>query len=87
MPASSYVGCMQRSLQLQAGSLLLHFLANWGFREAVLFLVLMNIFLARSLIFSFLVFLLDCLALRILSLLTSSPKSYLSFLEMVFWGV
>ena len=57
MPASSYLGFMQCSLQLWAGSLLLHFLANWGFGEAVLFLVPMNIFLARSLIFSFLVFL------------------------------
>lgn len=74
MPASSYVGCMQRSLQLRAGSLLLHFLANWGFREAVLFLVLMNIFLARSLIFSFLVFLLDCLALQDFKLVNLLPQ-------------
>lgn len=51
-----------------------HFLANWGFREAVLFLVLMNIFLARSLIFSFLVLLLDCLALQDFKLVNLLPQ-------------
>lgn len=51
------LGSMWCSLQLWSGSLLLRFVAKWGFGEAIPFLALMNIFLAQSLISSFLVLL------------------------------